>query len=364
MASDLKRSLLRTAWKQRGNLGRHSRLQFKIILGAPERVALAASGPQLGISKALGFGLIERRLLHEEALALIAPARAAEAHRDRAKPTRSLGAPGQRRIAGGQEHEMIHVGARQAQRSSVVHGQERAGRAARGTAPVLERHHYDELSSLPPACGLRVALACLSTARRAHLRIAVSAHRVGKVRSPAQAAQPDTPGTGVSSFDQSGGGAAEGERQQNSGGWPPPRASALLSTTPFPTPNGPTPCAACPPQPNFPTVPRWSGSFSQLSPSCPEGGRSARAMPRIVRPSRDTLGTRFRGTSSGQRKTLAVAGLLQSPLSDSNRRPLPYHGRVRVSRGFTGAPKRALTPCNSHNVACTAVAADLRSLWI
>src|SRR6185437_16839412 len=37
----------------------------------------------------------------------------------------------------------------------------------------------------------------------------------------------------------------------------------------------------------------------------------------------------------------------QSPLSDSNRRPLPYHGRVGVLRAFTDALKRALNPCKS-----------------
>ena len=35
----------------------------------------------------------------------------------------------------------------------------------------------------------------------------------------------------------------------------------------------------------------------------------------------------------------------KSPLSDSNRRPLPYHGRVRVSRAFMNAVERARNPC-------------------
>src|SRR6185437_10476372 len=35
----------------------------------------------------------------------------------------------------------------------------------------------------------------------------------------------------------------------------------------------------------------------------------------------------------------------QSPLSDSNRRPLPYHGRVGVLRAFTDALRRARNPC-------------------
>ena len=37
----------------------------------------------------------------------------------------------------------------------------------------------------------------------------------------------------------------------------------------------------------------------------------------------------------------------ESPLSDSNRRPLPYYGRVRVSRAFTDAVTWALNPCKS-----------------
>ena len=35
----------------------------------------------------------------------------------------------------------------------------------------------------------------------------------------------------------------------------------------------------------------------------------------------------------------------QSPLSDSNRRPLPYHGRSGVSRAYSDARERARNPC-------------------
>ena len=35
----------------------------------------------------------------------------------------------------------------------------------------------------------------------------------------------------------------------------------------------------------------------------------------------------------------------QSPLSDSNRRPLPYHGRIEVLQAFTDALGRARNPC-------------------
>jgi hypothetical protein len=59
-----------------------------------------------------------------------------------------------------------------------------------------------------------------------------------------------------------------------------------------------------------------------------------------------------------------VCDCRESPLSDSNRRPLPYHGRVGVSRALTDALGRALNPCKSINPDCTSVVADLRSLWI
>jgi hypothetical protein len=44
-------------------------------------------------------------------------------------------------------------------------------------------------------------------------------------------------------------------------------------------------------------------------------------------------------------KVWPFAGTIQSPLSDSNRRPLPYHGRVRVLRAFTDAFEWARNPC-------------------
>jgi len=44
-------------------------------------------------------------------------------------------------------------------------------------------------------------------------------------------------------------------------------------------------------------------------------------------------------------KTFGIQVLRESPVSDSNRRPLPYHGRFRVSRAFTDALRRARNPC-------------------
>jgi hypothetical protein len=44
-------------------------------------------------------------------------------------------------------------------------------------------------------------------------------------------------------------------------------------------------------------------------------------------------------------KIWPFAGIMQSPLSDSNRRPLPYHGRFTASRAFTDAHERARNPC-------------------
>ena len=45
-----------------------------------------------------------------------------------------------------------------------------------------------------------------------------------------------------------------------------------------------------------------------------------------------------------------MQALRESPLSDSNRRPLPYHGRTGVFRAFTDAHWRARVACKSPEV--------------
>ena len=55
------------------------------------------------VGQALRLGLLQGRLLHQDPLALVALAGAAEAHHHRRQPARLLGAPAQRRVAGGQE---------------------------------------------------------------------------------------------------------------------------------------------------------------------------------------------------------------------------------------------------------------------
>ena len=56
-------------------------------------------------------------------------------------------------------------------------------------------------------------------------------------------------------------------------------------------------------------------------------------------------------------------GKHESPLSDSNRRPLPYHGRLRAPRAFTDARKRPRNACIAPKAECTAKVAQVRSKW-
>ena len=55
-------------------------------------------------------------------------------------------------------------------------------------------------------------------------------------------------------------------------------------------------------------------------------------------------GRALRRLSEGRTWALSLE-ILESPLSDSNRRPLPYHGRVGGLRASIDAHKRARSPC-------------------
>ncbi len=70
----------------------------------------------------------------------------------------------------------------------------------------------------------------------------------------------------------------------------------------------------------------------------PRDPRQARKRPRWSPPPSDPA-RRFHRIPSDWRE------LRESPLSDSNRRPLPYHGRARVSRASTDALERVRHPC-------------------
>ena len=72
----------------------------------------------LRIGEALFLGAPQRVLLHEESLPLVAFARAAPFQYNRSKRGVPARAACQCRLAGGEEDEMIQVGARQAQRAA------------------------------------------------------------------------------------------------------------------------------------------------------------------------------------------------------------------------------------------------------
>ena len=99
----------------------------------------APPSPGVGIGEAFALGLLDRVALDEDALALVAPACAAEADHDGAEAARPPGTAGQRGVATGQEHELVKVDAREAQRSGVVHDQKVAAAAALSARPILQR---------------------------------------------------------------------------------------------------------------------------------------------------------------------------------------------------------------------------------
>jgi nitrogen regulatory protein PII len=113
-----------------------------VLIGGPLALlgALAGPGSGRGIGEALSLRPLERQLLDQEALALVAPARPAEPDDDRAQGRVRAGAPGQGRIAAGEEDEVIEIRAGEAQGPVAFHLQKlppgqlapalRAGRVA------------------------------------------------------------------------------------------------------------------------------------------------------------------------------------------------------------------------------------------
>jgi hypothetical protein len=99
------------------------------------------------------LGLFERCFLHQEALPLVPPARPAPPDHDRRKDAGLLRPAGQRGVAGRQEHQVIHLGAGQAERPLIVHDQQAARAAALGTGPVLDRLNDNQIGRSGLALG-------------------------------------------------------------------------------------------------------------------------------------------------------------------------------------------------------------------
>jgi hypothetical protein len=130
VAGDGLGALRRAAGEQPGDHSGHPRLELEILRGAARSLAFAAASPRLLVHQTFPLGTRERVLLDQDPLALVASARAAEAHHDRGQPARPLGAPCQRRVAGSQEDKVVHVGAGHAQRTGSLRDQELTGAAA------------------------------------------------------------------------------------------------------------------------------------------------------------------------------------------------------------------------------------------
>ncbi len=92
-------SLARAAWEQTQDLRLHALVKIKILLGSPQRVALAAAGSSLLVGQAVGLGALERVRLDEDPLPLVALAGAAEAHHDRRQAARCSRAAHERRVS-------------------------------------------------------------------------------------------------------------------------------------------------------------------------------------------------------------------------------------------------------------------------
>lgn len=137
VGGDLLGTSRRAAGEEPSDLARHLGLKPHVGELALSAGSLAP-GRSLGlIREAFLLGAVHSVLLDEYALALVAAAGAAEAHDDGREPAVLAGAARQGGIAAREVHEMVQVGAGEAERSGVLHLQQVTGAATRGTGPVL-----------------------------------------------------------------------------------------------------------------------------------------------------------------------------------------------------------------------------------
>jgi len=125
-------------------------VQFGATLGGSLADALA----RLGVGQTFALGLLQRRLLDQHALALVASARAAEPDHDRIERRVLSGASRERCIPAGQEHEVVEVGAGEAERPLFLHAEEAAFVEFRPTLRTCrltdDREHAISWGRLPP----------------------------------------------------------------------------------------------------------------------------------------------------------------------------------------------------------------------
>jgi hypothetical protein len=127
------------AREQPGDLRDEAGLQFQVLVRPSLGIPSPAPHPGVLIGEALLLRLLKGRLLHQEALPLIPLPCPAPADHHRRQGAGLLRPAGERGVPGGQEHQVVHVGAGEAERPLVVHDQQVARAAALGAGPVLNR---------------------------------------------------------------------------------------------------------------------------------------------------------------------------------------------------------------------------------
>ena len=82
-------------------------LELDVVVGPALLLAQVAALAGVLVGQALLFGLHQRRLLHQDALALVTVPCPAESDHDGRQPARLLGPSGKSRVSRWQEHEVI-----------------------------------------------------------------------------------------------------------------------------------------------------------------------------------------------------------------------------------------------------------------
>src|SRR5262249_20057973 len=135
------------AREQACDLGGHACLEFHVAGRTLLGVARAAPRPSILVRQTPGFGLAQRLLLYQHALALVAAAGATETHHNGRQAARRPRTASQRSVAAREEDEVVHVRTDHADRPAVVHDQQLAiVPAALRTGPRLECRDHDELA--------------------------------------------------------------------------------------------------------------------------------------------------------------------------------------------------------------------------
>jgi hypothetical protein len=113
----------RTAREHLANAFRKARHERRIEFHSPLHRALAPPRPRRRVTQAFDLGALQRRFRHQHALPLVPLPRANPLEHHRGQPGVRAGAPRKRRIARGQEHEVVEIPTGEAE-GAAIPGQE------------------------------------------------------------------------------------------------------------------------------------------------------------------------------------------------------------------------------------------------